>query len=138
MILIDSREKLIMKCNIWKTSKLSFFSLCDIILRGDKMKTICIQRKIEVIEGIKPKEGILVDTPELKQEILKEDGKLILRSHEIENTDNYNSVLDIDVFLNDDDILVKSGKGYTKPVAQFIEINEEEEKAIELLNRKLI
>ena len=102
------------------------------------MKTICIQRKIEVIDGIKPEEGVLVDTPELKQEILKEDGKLILRSHEVENTDNYNSVLDIDVFLNDDDILVKSGKGYTKPVAKFIEINEEEEKAIELINGKLI
>ena len=102
------------------------------------MKTICIQRKIQVTEGIKPKEGILVDTPELKQEIIKEDGKLILRSHEIENTENYNSVLDIDVFLNDDDILVKSGKGYTKPVAQFIEINEEEEKAIELINGKLM
>ena len=102
------------------------------------MKTICIQHKIEVIDGIKPKEGVLVDTPELKQEIIKEDGKLILRSHEIENTENYNSVLDIDVFLNDDDILVKSGKGYTKPVAQFIEITEEEKKAIELLNRKLI
>ena len=102
------------------------------------MKTICIQRKIEVIEGIKPKEGILVNTHELKQEIIKEDGKLILRSHEIENTDKYNSILDIDVFLNDDDILIKSGKGYTKPVAQFIEINEEEEKAIELINGKLI
>ena len=102
------------------------------------MKTICIQREIEVIEGIKPKEGILVDTPELKQEIVKENGKLILRSHEIEKNDNYNSVLDIDVFLNDDDILVKSGKGYTKPVAQFIEINDEEEKAIELINGKLI
>lgn len=102
------------------------------------MKTICIQRKIEIVDGIKPEEGVLVDTPELKQEILKEDGKLILRSHEVENTDNYNSVLDIDVFLNDDDILVKSGKGYTKPVAKFIEINEEEEKAIELINGKLI
>lgn len=102
------------------------------------MKTICIQRKIEVIEGIKPEEGILVDTPELKQEIVKEDGKLILRSHEVETTNNYNSVLDIDVFLNEDDILVKSGKGYTKPVAHFIEINEEEEKAIELINGKLM
>lgn len=102
------------------------------------MKTICIQRKIEIVEGIKPKEGLLVDTPELKQEIVKEDGKLILRSHEVENTNNYNSVLDIDVFLNDDDILVKSGKGYTKPVAQFIEINEEEEKAIKLINGKLM
>lgn len=102
------------------------------------MKTICVQRKIEVIEGIKPKEGILVDTPELKQEIIKKDGKLILRSHEVENTDNYNSVLDIDVFLNEDDILVKSGKGYTKPIAQFVEITDEEEKAIELINGKLI
>ena len=102
------------------------------------MKTICVQRKIEVIEGIKPKEGVLVDTPELKQEILKEDGKLILRSHEIENTDNYNSVLDIDVFLNEDDILVKSGKGYTKPVAKFVEITNEEAKAIDLINGKLI
>ena len=102
------------------------------------MKTICVQRKIEVIEGIKPKVGVLVDTPELKQEIVKENGKLILRSHEIENTDNYNSVLDIDVFLNDDDLLVKSGNGYTKPVAKFIEITEEEEKAIELINGKLI
>ena len=102
------------------------------------MKTICIQRKIEIVDGIKTEEGVLVDTPELKQEILKEDGKLILRSHEVENTDNYNSVLDIDVFLNDDDILVKSGKGYTKPVAKFVEINEEEEKAIELINGKLI
>ena len=102
------------------------------------MKTICIQRKIEIVDGIKPEEGVLVDTPELKQEILKEDGKLILRSHEVENTDNYNSVLDIDVFLNDDDILVKSGKGYTKPVAKFIEINEEEETAIELITGKLI
>ena len=105
------------------------------------MKAIFKQRKIELLDGIKITEKdvgrILTDNKTLKQEIVKEDGKLILRSHEIDNSEAYKSTLDIDVYLNNGDILLKNDVGYTKPVMPVIELSKKLEKSINNINEVL-
>ena len=102
------------------------------------MKALMLGKKIKMEEAIKPKVGLLVDTPTLKQEIVKEDGKLILRSHELQSNNEYKSVVDIDVYLDDKDILIKIGEGYNKPVNPYIQLSDKEIKAIETINKRLI
>lgn len=102
------------------------------------MKAIFKQNKVELLEAIKISSKdvgkILIDTDTLKQQIVKENGKLILRSHEIDNSEAYSSVLDIDVFLNENDILLKNEVGYTKPVRPIIELSKEQEQIAKKYN----
>lgn len=103
------------------------------------MKVIFKPNRIESYEAIQITEDIigraLTDTDILKQEILKrEDGKLILKAHEIDNNTTYESVQDIDIFLEIGDILIKTPKGYMKPVQKAIILDKQLERAIKKIN----
>lgn len=103
------------------------------------MKVIFKPNRIESYEAIQIEENmigrVLTDMPTLKQEIIKrEDGKLILKAHEIDNNITYESIQDIEIFVEIGDVLVKTPKGYMKPVQKPIIIDKQLEKAIERIN----
>jgi len=103
------------------------------------MKVIFKPQRIESYEAIQITENmidkVLTDTETLKQEIIKrEDGKLILKAHEIDNNTTYESVQDIDIFVEIGDVLIKTPKGYMKPVQKPIIIDKQLERAINKIN----
>ncbi|MDD4298971.1 MAG: hypothetical protein PHS98_05030 [Bacilli bacterium] len=103
------------------------------------MKVIFKPNRIESYEAIQITEDmigkVLTDTDILKQKILKrEDGKLILRANEIDKNTTYESIQDIDIFLEIGDILIKTPKGYMKPVQKPIIIDKQQERAIKKIN----
>lgn len=104
------------------------------------MKAIVKPKHIEVLEVLKVDKNklpyTLIDTEELKQELLIEDNQIILREKSNELNDKYKSTMYIDIYLNDGDLLVKLDKGYTKPLIELLEIDSKLEKAIELINSK--
>lgn len=77
---------------------------------------------------------ILTDTPILKQEIVKENDEIILRAHEIDNNNTYKSTQDIDIYLKLGDYLIKTEKGYMKPVNKVYEVDKQLERAIKKVN----
>lgn len=104
------------------------------------MKFIMKRKPIEVLEGIIVKDencGILCEKENLKQSLkydIKEK-RYVLIEDSIENTNNYNSNGHIEVFCNEGDIIIgDKEKGFTKPIAGFVEIDEEAEKAINKIN----
>jgi len=103
------------------------------------MKVITKPNKIEIYDAIKVTKNmigkVLTDTPIVKQTIVEENGKLMIREHNIDNTNKYNSTSDIDVFLEEGDLLVKVEKGYTKPIANFIILDKTTERAINKINK---
>lgn len=104
------------------------------------MKVIFKPNRIESYEAIQVTEDmvgrVLTDTPIMKQQILKrEDGKLILRANEIDNNTTYESIQNIDIFLEIGDVLIKTPKGYMKPVYTVFEVDTKLEKAIERVNK---
>jgi hypothetical protein len=102
------------------------------------MKVIFKPQRIESYEAIQVTKDmigkVLTDTPITKQEIVFEDKQLILRAHEIDNNDTYSSVQDIDIFLNEGDYLIKTPKGYMKPVNKVYEVDKQLERAIKHIN----
>lgn len=103
------------------------------------MKVIFKPQRIESYEAIQITEDmigkVLTDTPIMKQQILKrEDDKLILRANEIDNNTTYESVQDIDIFLEIGDVLIKTPKGYMKPVNKVYEVDKQLERAIKKIN----
>ena len=103
------------------------------------MKVIFKPQRIESYEAIQITEDmigrVLTDTETLKQKILKrEDGKLVLRANEIDNNTTYESVQNIDIFLEIGDVLIKTPKGYMKPVQKPIIIDKQQERAIKKIN----
>lgn len=105
------------------------------------MKVIFKQNKIETIDAIKVNvkdiNKILYESDKLQQKLVKVNGKLILRSHEIDNCEAYSSILDIDVYVQEGDILLDTGEGYTKPIRPVIELSSKEIKAINNINEVL-
>ena len=104
------------------------------------MKVIFKPQRIESYEAIQITEDmigrVLTDTDILKQQILKrEDGKLVLRANEIDNNTTYESVQNIDIFLEIGDVLIKTPKGYMKPVNKVYEVDKQLERAIERVNK---
>lgn len=77
---------------------------------------------------------VLTDTPILKQEIVKENDEIILRAHEIDNNNTYKSTQDIDIYLKLGDYLIKTEKGYMKPVNKVYEVDKQLERAIKKVN----
>lgn len=77
---------------------------------------------------------VLTDTPILKQEIVKENDEIILRAHEIDNNNTYKSTQDIDIYLKLGDYLIKTEKGYMKPVNKVYEVDKQLERAIKKIN----
>ena len=103
------------------------------------MKVIFKPQRIESYEAIQVTEDmigkVLTDTETLKQQILKrEDGKLVLRANEIDNNTTYESVQNIDIFLEIGDVLIKTPKGYMKPVQKPIIIDKQLERTINRIN----
>ena len=103
------------------------------------MKVIFKPQRIESYEAIQITEDmigrVLTDTDILKEQILKrEDGKLVLRANEIDNNTTYESVQNIDIFLEIGDVLIKTPKGYMKPVQKPIIIHKQQERAIKKIN----
>lgn len=103
------------------------------------MKVIFKPQRIESYEAIQVTEDmigkVLTDTETLKQQILKrEDGKLVLRANEIDNNTTYESVQNIDIFLEIGDVLIKTPKGYMKTVQKPIIIDKQQERAIKKIN----
>src|SRR5574344_1533387 len=103
------------------------------------MKVIFKPNRIESYEAIQITEDmigrVLTDTDILKQEILKrEDGKLVLRANEIDNNTTYESIQNIDIFLEIGDVLIKTPKGYMKPVNKVYEVDKQLERAIKKIN----
>ena len=103
------------------------------------MKVIFKPQRIESYEAIQITEDmigrVLTDTDILKQQILKrEDDKLVLRANEIDNNTTYESVQDIDIFLEIGDVLIKTPKGYMKPVQKPIIIDKQLERTINRIN----
>lgn len=103
------------------------------------MKVIFKPQRIESYEAIQIEENmidrILTDTPILKQEILKENDEIILRAHEIDNNNTYKSTQDIDIYLKLGDYLIKTEKGYMKPVNKVYEVDKQLERAIDRVNK---
>jgi len=105
-----------------------------VMLRENKPQFINTMEAVIVTENMIGK--ALIDKDELKQEIVKrEDGKIVLRAHEIENHDAYESVQDIDIFVELGDILLITPKGYMKPVNRPIVVDKTLERAINKLNK---
>ena len=103
------------------------------------MKVIFKPQRIESYEAIQVTEDmigkVLTDTETLKQQILKrEDGKLVLRANEIDNNTTYESVQNIDIFLEIGDVLIKTPKGYMKTVQKPIIIDKQLERTINRIN----
>ena len=103
------------------------------------MKVIFKPQRIESYEAIQITEDmvgrVLTDTPIMKQQILKrEDGKLVLRANEIDNNTTYESVQNIDIYLEIGDVLIKTPKGYVKPVQKPIIIDKQQERDIKKIN----
>ena len=103
------------------------------------MKVIFKPQRIESYEAIQITEDmigrVLTDTDILKQQILKrEDGKLVLRANEIDNNTTYEGVQNIDIFLEIGDVLIKTPKGYMKPVQKPIIIDKQLERTINRIN----
>ena len=109
------------------------------MLKGYKMKVIFKPQTIQTHEAIKITEEmigtVLTDTPILRQEIVKENDELILRAHEIDNNNTYKSIQDIDIYLNIGDCLIKTEKGYMKPVNKVYEVDKQLERAIDKINK---
>jgi hypothetical protein len=103
------------------------------------MKVIFRPQRIESYEAIQIESNmigkVLTDTETIKQEIFKrEDGKLVLKAHEIDKNDTYESVQDIDIFVEIGDVLIKTPKGYMKPVQKAIILDKQLEIAIKKIN----
>ena len=103
------------------------------------MKIIINKPNIQTHEAIEVTEEligrVLTDTPILKQEIVKENDEIILRAHEIDNNNVYKSIQDIDIYLNIGDCLIKTEKGYMKPVNKVYVLDKQLERAIERINK---
>lgn len=105
------------------------------------MKVIFKPKGIEVFEAIRVQDNIgkvLIDKDGIKQEIINEDGQLWLvensTSEETFGETKLIGVVNQKISLKESDMLIKVDKGYTKPIAQFIEINKPLEKAIQKIN----
>jgi len=80
--------------------------------------------------------SVLTNTETLKQEIVEnEDGKLVLKAHQIENNEIFKSVEDIEIFIELNDVLIKTPKGYQKPVNKVYEVDTALERAINKINK---
>jgi hypothetical protein len=102
------------------------------------MKVMFKPNRIESYDAIQVTKDmigkVITDTPITKQEIVFEDNQLILRAHEIDNNDMYKSTQDIDVYINEGDYLIKSPKGYMKPVNKVYLVDKQLERAIKHIN----
>jgi hypothetical protein len=100
------------------------------------MKAIIKPNRIEEYEALVVNEPILLTHEDnITQEIVFEDGQLILREHSIDKNERYNSTVNIDVFIKKGDLLIKTPNGYMKPLVEFIPLTKELEKAIKIINR---
>lgn len=103
------------------------------------MKVIFKPTKIQTYEAIKITEDMigttLTDAEELKQELVMLNDKLVLKAHEIDNNKTYESITDMNIFVNVGDYLVKTDKGYTKPIYPVYELDSKLEKAIDKINK---
>lgn len=104
------------------------------------MKVIVRPQRIETMEAIRVTSdligSVLTNTETLKQEIVKrEDGKIILKAHEVDNNTTYESIQDIEIFLEVGDYLIKTPKGYMKPVNKVYEVDTSLERAINKINK---
>ena len=102
------------------------------------MKVIFKPKKIDIYEAVKITEEMigttLTDTPTLKQELVMED-ELVLKAHEIDSNDVYYSEQDMKIFVKMGDYLIKTDKGYTKPIYPVYELDSKLEKAIDKINK---
>lgn len=102
------------------------------------MKVIFKPQRVETYEAILVRKNmigkVLTDTETLKQEIVEIDGKMALKAHEIDNTEQYESVQDINIFINDGDYLIKTPNGYMKPVNQVFKVDRKLNEAIGVIN----
>lgn len=103
------------------------------------MKVIFKPTKIATYDAIKITEDMigttLTDTETLKQELVMLNDKLVLKAHEIDNNKTYESITDMNIFVNVGDYLIKTEKGYTKPIYPVYEVDTKLEKAIERVNK---
>lgn len=72
---------------------------------------------------------------EIEQKILFENDKLILREKSTQKTDRFNSKQEIDIYLKENDVLIKTEIGYKVNLLPIREITEKEEKLIEKYNK---
>lgn len=103
------------------------------------MKVMFKPEKIQTFEAIRVNKKLIgktiTDMPIMRQKILLDnDGKLVLRAHEIDDTTLYKSVQDIDVYLEEGDYLIKTPKGYMKPVKAVVPVEKPLQNAIDKLN----
>lgn len=104
------------------------------------MKAILKPKRIEMLEVYEVKKEnlpfILHSDETLKQELLIENDKIILREESKEDNDTYKSTTNIDIYLKENDLLVKLDKGYTKYIAELRVVDKKLEKAIEEINSR--
>ena len=104
------------------------------MLKGYKMKVIFKPKKIDTYEAVKITEEMigttLTDTPTLKQELCYVDNELVLKAHEIDSNDVYYSEQDMKIFVKVGDYLIKTDKGYTKPIYPVFELDSKLEKVL--------
>ena len=100
------------------------------------MKVIQKPNEIKIIEVLEVKEAcILVDTPELKQEIIKtEDGFILIEEINYKD-DIYENSAKAQLKLKEGAKLIKLDNGYAyKPYVDYIEVDSKLKKAIKLIN----
>jgi ABC-type oligopeptide transport system ATPase subunit len=105
----------------------------------NKPQYINIQEAIKVTQDMAGK--VLIDNDEIKQELIKrEDGRFVLRAYEKDFNGDYESKQYIDIFMdkvndsNKNHILLKTPKGYMKPVNKVYEVDKQLERAIKHIN----
>jgi len=69
-------------------------------------------------------ELLLMDTDTVKQRVLIEENRLILKEMSKEKNERFTSELNIDIYLQDGDYLIKTEKGYIKPIEPILEYTE--------------
>lgn len=86
----------------------------------------------ELIEEIKKAPKVLTDTEEVKQELVYENGLKIKETSIIKN-EHMSGEIKVEVYLQEDDNLIQTDKGYTKLSIPAID-NKELLKAVGVIN----
>lgn len=106
------------------------------------MKVIAKPKPITVYDAIMVEDHIgkvLVNTKEVHQEIIQEEEQIwLVEKSETDETVNGTQLIgkvEQKISLNIEDMLIKVDKGYTKPIAQFIEMDKPLERAVNKINK---
>lgn len=104
------------------------------------MKVI-INKKISLFDCIEVNDdncGLICKNGKVEQNLYKKGSIYVLEEKSKEKTDEYISEGHICVFCKKGDVLIgNKDNGYTKPIAQFYKLSDEESEMLEEINNNL-